>query len=118
MAVYSDLLSLAMADDPSQELDAPGLFEVLVATSARLVGTGGERMVDETLALELAHDRVLIALCWHLGISASRHLGISASPLDFQSPIQARARLTGALEERRPEWSRFLHPEGTPAGLK
>lgn len=103
--VYVDLLALAASEMQREDWEGHALFEVVVATSARLRDPRAQtgRSVAETLALELSHDRALIAFC--------NLMGISTEVEDFEVPTKARERLEGELEALHPEWCELIRTD-------
>ena len=96
MSMYSELLSELCADmDPLRlPTSRDQLVVILLQCRRRLHGQGADRGHDlvEDLALELDHDRMLIRLCWAMGIRSDA--------TRFVNPLPERARLEGLLRQR------------------
>lgn len=98
---YVELLAAAIADLSPPERRTEALVEVLKATRSRLRQPAKDSsQVEDVLALELAHDRVLVVLCQQLGVDADLKL--------FAVPKTARIQLHELLLAAWPEGVSFL----------
>jgi hypothetical protein len=96
MSMYSELLSELCAElDPVRLPTSRHELVVILLQCHRKLhvhGAGQSHDMIEDLALELDHDRMLIRLCWAMGIESDA--------TRFVNPLVERARLEGLLRQR------------------
>ncbi len=88
MAIYADLLSMALLDG-GQESDIAVLIQIALMARLAIMTEGADVTVPGALADQISYDRSLIRLCLACGIDTE--------PSRFEQPAIERGRLENVL---------------------